>query len=193
MNFKLSTFNKFPPTVPSSLAPGGGPVLKGVFSGVFKSDVMTNVNDPMLSVTFDFLYDTILKDSGHTVPYLAGYSKSRDKIYFDKHFPQFMGYKGKKFDVYRYVCGHERVEDSVLASVSQILYQYAHQIALRVEMACVIAEMGSWDPYNAFCSQYIKRSGDERLEDVPDDLDIKPYVDSVDTPILERMEKDSQK
>ena len=66
-------------------------------------------------------------------------------------------------------------------------YLHAHQIATRVEKAAVIACGINWVDYDDFMQTNVKHIGDERLNKIPGDLDLKPYRDEHDTELLERM------
>ena len=44
-----------------------------------------------------------------------------------------------------------------------------------------------WRDYDRFMQKYVKRIGDERLTNVPKDLDLKPYRDEQDDDLLRRM------
>ena len=45
-----------------------------------------------------------------------------------------------------------------------------------------------WSLYDDFMQKNVKHIGDERLQKVPADLDLKPYRDEHDTDLLNRME-----
>ena len=44
-----------------------------------------------------------------------------------------------------------------------------------------------WREYDRFMQRYIKEVGDEKLRNLPLDLDVKPYRDEHDTQLLHRM------
>jgi hypothetical protein len=64
---------------------------------------------------------------------------------------------------------------------------HAHQIATRAEEAAVRAAGLEWRYYDRFMQKLVKRIGDERLSNVPRDLDTKPYRDEHDDDLLRRM------
>ena len=68
-------------------------------------------------------------------------------------------------------------------------YQYAHQIALRAEMAAVEASGLEWKEENAFMMKWIKSADSEQITDVPEDLDMLPYVDENDKKLIKVMKK----
>jgi len=46
-----------------------------------------------------------------------------------------------------------------------------------------------WRDYDRFMQKYVKHIGDERLQKVPEDLDLKPYRDEHDFDLIDRMRK----
>src|SRR5580658_6045756 len=125
-------------------------------------------------------------DRAHDIPYLAGYSIDGKRIYIDRHLPRSFLYKGRKIEVDRYLLLHEEVEKTLIDQLD-LHYQHAHQIATRAEEAAVRADGVSWRAYDRFMQQYVKQMGDERLDKVPDDLDLKPYRDEHDYELMRRM------
>jgi hypothetical protein len=125
-------------------------------------------------------------DRDHDIPYLAGYSLDGRRIYIDRHLPPTFQFRGREIAVDRYLLLHEEVEKTLIDQL-KLHYQHAHQIATRAEEAAVRADGISWRAYDRFMQQYVKTVGDERLEKVPDDLDLKPYRDEHDYDLLRRM------
>jgi hypothetical protein len=145
------------------------------------------------SLMLDRALDAILRrvkklDRNHDVPYLAGYSQDGQTIYIDRHLPTKMTYKGRKVDVDRYLIMHEEVEKTLIDQLG-LHYLHAHQIATRAEEAAVRAEGILWRDYDRFMQKYVKHIGDERLTNVPADLDLKPYRDEHDFELIQRMQK----
>ena len=99
-----------------------------------------------------------------------------------------MNYKGRKVDVDRYLIMHEEVEKTLIDQLG-LHYLHAHQIATRAEEAAVRAEGILWRDYDRFMQKYVKHIGDERLQKVPADLDLKPYRDEHDFELIQRMQK----
>jgi hypothetical protein len=58
------------------------------------------------------------------------------------------------------------------------------KIATRAEQAAVRPARIKWRDYDRFMQQYVKQMGDERLTEVPADLDTKPYRDEHDYDLL---------
>src|SRR5262249_34841460 len=125
-------------------------------------------------------------DRKHDVPYLAGYSRDGKTIYIDRHMPQTMRYDGREIDTDRYLILHEEVEKTLIDQLN-LHYLHAHQIASRAEQAAVRAAGVSWKAYDDFMQKHVKHIGDERLEKVPGDLDLKPYRDEHDYDLVQRM------
>ena len=109
-------------------------------------------------------------------------------IYIDRHLPRSFRTNGKEVAIDQFLILHEAVEKSLLNELG-LVYQYAHQIALRAEEAAVRAEGVSWRDYDRFMEQFIKEAGDERLNRIPPDLDVKPYRDEHDVAMLTSMQK----
>jgi hypothetical protein len=145
------------------------------------------------SLMLDRALDAILRrvkklDRTHDVPYLAGYSQDGQTIYIDRHLPTTMICKGRKVEVDRYLIMHEEVEKTLIDQLG-LHYLHAHQIATRAEEAAVRAEGIVWRDYDRFMQKYVKHIGDERLQKVPADLDLKPYRDEHDFELIQRMQK----
>ena len=147
------------------------------------------VSSLMLDRALDAILRRIKKlDRSHDIPYLAGYSLDGQTIYIDRHLPPTMNYKGRKIDVDRYLIMHEEVEKTLIDQLG-LHYLHAHQIATRAEEAAVRADGVLWRDYDRFMQKYVKTVGDERLQKVPEDLDLKPYRDEHDFDLVQRMRK----
>jgi hypothetical protein len=125
-------------------------------------------------------------DRGYDIPYLAGYTRDGQTIFIDRHMPKSFVYRGRRVYTDRFLVVHEAVEKSLIQLLG-LDYLMAHQIALHAEQAAVRAEGIQWDAYNAFMEKYIKAIGDEKLDKVPDNLDLTPYVDFHDAAELKQM------
>jgi hypothetical protein len=125
-------------------------------------------------------------DRKHDIPYLAGYSRDGKTIYIDRHMPKTMQFSGRSIDTDRYLILHEEVEKTLIDQLN-LHYLHAHQIASRAEQAAVRAAGISWKAYDDFMQKNVKHIGDERLQKVPDDLDLKPYRDEHDYDLVQRM------
>ena len=127
-------------------------------------------------------------DRTYDIPYLAGYSRNGEIIYIDRHLPQSFTSGGKVISTDKFLVLHETLEKAVIDTLG-LVYQHAHQLALREEEAAVRAFGISWTEYSEFMDRYIKDAADERLTRIPRDLDIKPYRDEHDLELLKRMQE----
>ena len=127
-------------------------------------------------------------DRTYDIPYLAGYSRDGKTIYIDRHLPGSFMSGGKEVFTDRFLVLHETLEKAVIDTLG-LVYQHAHQLALREEEAAVRAFGVSWSEYSGFMDRYIKEAADERLTRIPPDLDIKPYRDEHDLELLKRMQR----
>lgn len=148
-----------------------------------------HISNEILDETLDAVLKRVKVNREYDIPYLAGYSKDGKTIYIDRNIPKFFKTsKGKKTDTTRYLVLHEAVEKTLIDHLG-LHYQHAHQVALRVEKDAVLADNISWEEYNDFMEKLIKEVADERLEKLPEDLDLIPYKDEKDFKLLKRMMK----
>ncbi len=148
----------------------------------------TLVSASMLGKAVRKILKDVKLDRTWDIPYLAGYSRDAKTIYIDRHLPKSFETRRRRIFVDQYLILHEAVEKSLLDELG-LVYQHAHQIALRAEEAAVRAAGISWREYDRFMQKYIKVVGDERLKRIPPHLDIKPYHDEHDTKILLAMQR----
>jgi hypothetical protein len=148
----------------------------------------TLVSEAMLRTAVQRILGRVKLDRSYDIPYLAGYSRSGKIIYIDRHLPKSFVMRGRRVFVDQYLILHETVEKALLDELG-LHYQHAHQIALRAEEAGVRAAKISWREYDRFMQKYIKVVGDEKLQRIPPELDIKPYHDEHDTKILIGMQR----
>lgn len=146
----------------------------------------TLVSKIMLEQAVEAILRRVRLDRGHDIPYLAGYSNNGKKIYIDRHIPKSFVARGKRHYTDKFLVLHEAIEKTLLMQLG-LHYQQAHQIALRAEQAAVRAHGIPWRDYDKFMQKFIKEAGDENLENLPRDLDIKPYRDEHDAALLKRM------
>ncbi|TAL74874.1 MAG: hypothetical protein EPN56_12280 [Rhodanobacter sp.] len=148
------------------------------------------------ALMMDRALDAILRrvkklDRAHDIPYLAGYSQDGKTIYIDRHLPTSFTFRGRTIAVDRFLILHEEVEKTLIDQLG-LHYLHAHQIATRAEEAAANAARVTWQAYDRFMQKYVKQIGDERLQKVPADLDLKPYRDYHDYDLLQRMEQHSE-
>ena len=142
----------------------------------------------MLDRALDAILRRVKKlDREHDIPYLAGYSRDGKTIYIDRHLPKSFTFRGHTIEVDRFLILHEEVEKTLIDQLG-LHYLHAHQIATRAEEAAVNAQRVTWKAYDRFMQKYVKAIGDERLQKVPSDLDLKPYRDYHDYELMQRME-----
>lgn len=124
---------------------------------------------------------TSVIDRNYDIPYVAGYPKdvNENKVYWDRHFPMFFNYKGRKIFLRLPIATHERVEKNLIYYCG-LKYLPAHRIATDMEAKVVKAMRVPWDVYDKFCQSYIKTIGSEKIRKVPSDLDLEPYYDEHD-------------
>jgi len=148
----------------------------------------TLISAAMLEHAVEAILSRLKLDRTWDIPYLAGYSRDGKTIFIDRHLPKSFKTRGKRVFVDQFLILHEAVEKSLLDELG-LVYQHAHQIALRAEEAAVRAVGVSWREYDRFMQRFIKEAGDEHLNRIPPDLDIKPYRDEHDSAVLKSMQQ----
>lgn len=149
----------------------------------------TLVSSAILDQAVESILSRVKLERNYDIPYLAGYSRNGKTIYIDRHLPKsFITSAGRRVWVDQYLILHESVEKALIDELG-LIYQYAHQIALRAEEAAVDAAKVPWREYDRFMQKYIKIADDERLHCVPKELDIKPYLDEHDRVLIKSMQK----
>ena len=149
-----------------------------------KSDDISN--DVMLDVLKAVNARVKKFDRNYDVPYVAGYSQNGEKIYIDRHMPKSFRHDGRRIETDRFLILHEVIEKALLDELG-LHYLHAHQIALRSERAAVEAAGVPWKAYNDYTHEHTKQIGDERLKNVPNDLDLTPYRNEKDFQTLHRI------
>jgi hypothetical protein len=149
-----------------------------------------HLSHTILDYALDDLAQSVKVDHTYDIPYVAGYNISGGTIYIDKDMPLSLVIGGDNVDVTKYLMLHEIVEKSILKS-TKVSYQDAHQIALRTERDAVINDGISWDEYNSKMEKYISAIGNKENNNLPLDLDLKPYTDERDVVELRKMEPDT--
>lgn len=132
----------------------------------------------------------------YDVPYVAGYDRRGKIIYIDHTLPR--GFEDPRatdgfFDVTIPLVMHEVIEAGLEEEIKSLPYQPSHQIALHGEKALVEADGIDWTTYNAWFAQWIKRIGSRpRYDHCPPLLDLEPYLDEEDWPMLRKMFADGK-
>ena len=147
-----------------------------------------HISDEILRTTLDNILEHVKVSREFDVPYVAGYSKNTPlTIYIDRNMPEFFVNKeGKKIFTDKFLILHEAIEKTLIDMLG-LHYQYAHQIALRIERETVIASGISWNEYNIFTESEVKVIGSEKIKQIPSDLDTTPYQDEKDFKLLKTM------
>jgi hypothetical protein len=149
----------------------------------------TLVSGEMLKQAVAEILTKVHLDRDHDIPYLAGYSVDRTKIYIDRHLEKcFKDHNGKQHDVDKFLILHEATEKAMIDCWG-LRYQHAHQIALRAEEAAVRAAGIEWRDYDRFMQQWIKRADSDKVTKVPLNLDLTPYLDEKDNDLIKVMQK----
>ena len=131
-------------------------------------------------------------DNGHDLPYLAGISKDGEILYIDRHVPEKIELKtsGKtiSFDPRRFLGYHESWEQAEMDRGMK--YQQAHRVGTGVERYYLTLQFGPefWAPYQKYWGPFIKADEHEKLQNVPEDLEMRPYLAKpVDRALLKQM------
>ena len=120
------------------------------------------------------------------IPYIAGYSRDAATVYLDRHLPRTIRWRGKDVRLEPFLVCHEIVEKAPLDEL-RLHYLHAHQIASRVERDAVRGAGLTWRHYQSVIKGLEKTIDEEQLRRVPRDLDITPYKDWKDYPLLQRL------
>jgi hypothetical protein len=149
----------------------------------------TLVSAAMLDHSVAEIVKRVKLDRDHDIPYLAGYSVYRTRIYIDRHLQHcFKDHNGKEHYVDKFLILHEATEKAIIDTWG-LHYQHAHQIALRAEEAAVRAAGIEWRDYDRFMQQWIKTADSARLTRVPRNLDLTPYLDEKDHELIKVMQR----
>ena len=158
-------------------------------SGHHKYTNDTLVSGDMLKHAVADILARVHLDRDHDIPYLAGYSVDRKKIYIDRHLEKTcIDHNGCHHEVDKFLILHETTEKALI-DCWNLKYQHAHQIALRAEEAAVRAAGIEWRDYDRFMQQWIKRADSGKVTRVPHDLDLTPYLDENDGELIKVMQR----
>lgn len=123
-------------------------------------------------------------NTDYDIPYVAGYSTDGKTIYIDRHLPLKMG----NIDIVPYLLMHEMIEKALI-DLYKLHYQEAHKIAFVLEKNMVEEHKINFKRYQKFFVPYIKKIGNERLTNVPKDLDLTPYMDNQNFKQIQNIKK----
>jgi hypothetical protein len=124
----------------------------------------------------------------YDIPYIAGYSEDGDTVYIDRHLPRTLRLWTRTVRIEPFILTHEIVEKALLDEL-RLHYLHAHQLALRAERDAVKAAGVSWWAYQGFIKKHEKAIEEEKIQNVPGDLDLTPYRDEKDFALLQRLVK----
>lgn len=147
-----------------------------------------HINDGILHDAVKAIHKSVKVDTKHDVPYVAGYDKDKHIVYIDDKQPLIAEFDGKKVDIEKYLVLHEVIEKSLI-NYSNLKYQHAHQIALRMEREAVENDGLDWEEYNNFFEKWIKVIGKEKIDNPPATLDLTPYKDEHDEKLLKNLKE----
>lgn len=146
------------------------------------------ISPKAIDKAIDVIDEQVDLDHTHDIPYCGGYSKDGRTIYLDRNIPTSYKQKdGRTVDVTRYLKIHECIEKCLMDHLD-LDYESAHAFATCCEMEALEADGVDEKQYNDFWDEYIPEEEDKSsYEDVPDDLDMRPYDDEHDVKVEHRM------
>lgn len=147
-----------------------------------------HINDGILHDAVKAIHKSVKVNTTHDVPYVAGYDKTKHIVYIDNKQPLEAKLNGKMVDIEKYLVLHEVIEKALI-NYSNLKYQHAHQIALRMEKEAVENDGLNWEEYNNFFEKWIKTIGEEKIKNPPENLDLTPYKDEHDEKLLKNLKE----
>ena len=146
-----------------------------------------SLNSRVLDEAARAVLKSVRIDRVHDVPYVGSCNKKGDTIYIDYELPAHLTYRGKRYDVDRYIVMHEVIE-MLLEHQLKFSYRDAHQIATAMERALVLSDGLSWAVYSRFCSQWSQKIAARKVyPKPPGDIDLQPEWDTQDKTRLKRL------
>ena len=144
-------------------------------------------SDSILIESADIIIADFKIDYEHDIPYVAGYNNNGNIIYIDKDVYAAIKEENKEKWL-KPLTFHEAIEKSLMMAHPSLEYQFCHQNALRLELELVQAMKLDKKAYDAFMDKYIKKIADmDQYSNIPRDLDLTPYEDEKDNPILKKI------
>jgi hypothetical protein len=133
------------------------------------------------------LYDTKFSlNRDYDIPYLAGYSKDGRIVYIDRHLPTSLRIGGRLVHIFPFLIVHERTEKALL-DFAGMRYNEAHELATLAEHKELERHGVSSTLYEKALDPYIKADQHEKIQRIPAELDFRPYKDSNDYKLIQRM------
>ncbi|WP_224549891.1 hypothetical protein [Mesorhizobium sp. CA16] len=150
-----------------------------------------DISDVVLSDVVSALHRRVKVSHEFDIPYIAGYSRDAKTIYIDRHLPRTIRWRDKDVRLEPFLVCHEIVEKALLDEL-RLHYLHAHQIASRIERDAVRGAGLTWRHYQSVIKGHEKAIDEEQLRCVPAELDLTPYKDLKDYPLLRRLVEASQ-
>ena len=122
-------------------------------------------------------------DKTYDLPFLSGHSKNGRTIYIDRHFPSQLTIGGYDIPAESFLITHELIEKSLIDGIG-CDYHTAHEFATVAEYVRARAAGITPEQYDDAVRQFVKAYEIERLVRIPPDLDLAPYNDEQDEPVL---------
>ena len=141
------------------------------------------LSDPKFKKEFETKYEV---NRSYDIPYIAGYSEDDKTIFIDRHFNKM--FNGKDIEPYIFI--HEKAEKALIDQFG-LHYQVAHHIATHLERLTLDKDGLNWDKYEKFLMNQYKHIGHEKLQKIPQNLDITPYKDEKDFHLLRQMKNNA--
>lgn len=121
------------------------------------------------------------EDNDFDIPYIAGYSRNGETLYFDRHLPEslFLKLDGHKKEIQprQFLKLHESLEKAIIDALGWGYFP-AHAAATAYERRGVFQMLGPqwWMPYTHAMDGYAKVDEHEKIKRAPKDLDMTPYL-----------------
>lgn len=126
------------------------------------------------------LYRSRQENNDYDIPFIAGYSKDGNTIYYDRHLPEeitlHLDGHSQRVNPREFIKLHEEIEKAVIDSMGWG-YFHSHAVATAFEKRKVLERLGPqwWMPYQHSMDAYAKIDEHEKVTKVPSDLDMTPY------------------
>jgi hypothetical protein len=138
------------------------------------------------------------EDNNFDIPYIAGYSKDGNTLFFDRHLPEILTLEldGNKREINprEFLRLHETLEKAIIDALGWSYFP-AHAAATAYERRGILQKLGPqwWMPYEHTMDGYAKADEHEKIKKVPKNLDMTPYHDADDNRLLKVMQKAKSK
>jgi hypothetical protein len=159
-----------------------------------KYGVAIDLRDKRMVAATKELKSLVNVDTSFDIPATAGYAAGNPKeIFIDRGAAKvFPTSSGDRIDSVPYLTVHEVVEKALIDELrfTDRSYQRTHQIAQQLEKAAVLAAGHSWDEYQyEIMVREIDKAYNKPVRRTPPDLDLTPYRDTGDAPMIAKIRK----